>query len=246
MAEYANWKLTKETGDILKNLVGYYESIEAIPFNEVSPAVLRKVVGHPETLRHAREMIDASKGRQYSEIGGLAFLRKNGAGQPEHIELHLVPGMDEVFVKKFADTRNDMNLAIALMADNPDKFWFIQDEYDVALRELRKPFPLEVKRRRLAVFIEFYLFVNRMTYEPSYPYFVQLVGSGLEGTYIAGFHVHPLDNLPSAEDKLLALTKRMLVLVPRERGFDFYDLYPGVGNLDEPEIISYRSAEWTY
>lgn len=240
-----SWVISQGLMERLLNCQQFFRSVENTPFRRVSSDVLRAAMRHPDSIAAMAEAIRQSEDRRYSEIGGLVFVEYVG-NRADHISVRFIPGRDEAFTRQLIEASSDLNRAIHLLATNAGRFDFMQDDYAITLRELRKPFSVEQRMRRLNLFLDLYGFMSKMSYEPSEPHYMDVLSQGVRGEFVAGFHVHPLDNLPSAEDKAIALTKRMLVLVPRTNGFDLFDLYPGLKDFDKPEIIAHRDQNWSH
>lgn len=229
----------------LMNIQHFYDDIDDTPFKSVNADALRKALDHPDSLATLTGAIERSERRKYSEVGGLLMLRYDQSGD-QYIAIEYVPGRDEVFAEKLLGLSSDLNAAIELMEASPERFDFLESQYRVVLRELKKPFSVEQRTQRLRQFLDLYGFMSKMTYEPSQPHLMLSLSRGIAGDYVAGIHVHPLDNEPSLADKMVSLSQRLLVLVPREKGFDIFDLYPGLENFDQPERVSYRSPDYEH
>jgi hypothetical protein len=245
VAEKGSAAVSDQLITVLLNVIAHRNQLRTTPYQRVSTEALRQSLRRPRSLAAVAEMIRRSANRRYSEVGGLAMVEHDEDGSPV-LALHQVRGVDQDFVERLDAAASDFNLTLRIMRANPGRFKYVEFDYQAALRELGKPYSPEQHRRRLDMFLDIYFLHNKMTYEPSETHLLALVGRGLRGEHVAGFHVHPLDNPPSIEDKLVALTRRILVIVPRNRGFDLYDYYPALKDFDRPGLVSYRDPAWSY
>lgn len=210
----------------------------------VSFSALKKQLHH----RQNRDIVRAALARQqvttHAEVGG--FLTLFPVSEEKSIlRFNFVQTEGEVFIQRFKDaSARDWKEAAKLMENNPEEFAFLPYQYRSSIATLRSDLPEEKKEARTLMFIDLYLFMARHTYYPDSTRYVQLFADEtVPGYFVGDFHIHPPENDASYEDKVNSFEQRVIIVIPRDGGFDLVDLENTPPHSKPTTVIRVRNDE---
>ncbi|MBI2566508.1 MAG: hypothetical protein HYV63_05705 [Candidatus Schekmanbacteria bacterium] len=235
-------RIGDELAAALEKLQRFFRDRRTTPYRLVSTDRLRSALENPRSVTALQMLCDAAAVDQRSELGGLLLLRDTTGG-PEITTVD-IPSRWRRTADAIQRARGDFAAGLELLDHSPGLFALAESEFRVAQREVHKNFPLATRAARLETFWDLCLFKIRMTYERDDTELVRAVLGGVHGYYVGDFHVHPPDNDPSLEDKMVSMVERVLVVVPRPRGggFDLVDLFHTAPDKPSRRAIKVRNG----
>jgi len=177
---------------------------------------------------------------QVAELGGFLTIEHDPEG-PATLSLHFVQSEGEDFVRQYKETMADWKKLVELMQHHPAEFALMAHQYRACLKTMELKISEEKKKKRVLDFAELYLFMAKNTFCPDIVRYLTLLSDeSVRGLYVADFHIHPQNNEVSFQDKENSKDQRVLVIIPREAGFDLVDMI-NVDPYSQPlNVIRYR------
>jgi len=219
----------------LEQLNNFFIINSAVKKEIYSPDNIRSLVLKPESKINVEKMLETDETEQFSETGGVVTYNQ----KKNILEFTIIESDNARWVKNLRK------------CDSP--FLYARE-----LSKIMKQLPYLTVRasRTLSIIKEgdtrqqldaMKSFSELVEFQSRYSYilnqdtqYASIATQGISGIYMGVFHVHPLNNQPSIEDKLGSLLRKNFVLVPTTDGVEVHYLDFTTDLSAEPEIIKWQ------